>query len=191
MPDAHVTSIDSIESFRVALINYLAKVRPALDDAIDDVSRTRDWLQHDQRRHWENEVKRRRRAVEEAEQAVFSARISNFREVSTAENTAVLRARRALNDAEEKLRMVKKWLRDFDNRVEPLVKQLEQVQTMFGNTMPRSIAHLAGLVKTLDAYANVNTAGLAEPPTAPTAEATPATESAAAEAESPQGEATS
>lgn len=160
---AHVTSVDAIEAFRVALINYMSKARPALEDAIDDVARTRDWLQHEQLRHWEHELKRRRRAVEEAEQAVFSARIANLREVSTAETAAVMRARRALAEAEDKMRAVKKWLRDFDNRVDPLVKQLEQVQTMLGNTTPRAVAHLAALVKTLDAYTNVSTAGFAEP----------------------------
>ena len=174
MPDgAHVTSVDAIESFRVGLINYLSKARPALNDAIDDVSRTRDWLQHEQLRRWEGELKRRRRAVEEAEQAVFSARISSLREVSTAENAAVTRARRAMTEAEEKLRLVKKWLRDFDNHVDPLVKQLEQVQTMFGNAMPRAVAHLAALVKTLDAYTNVSTVSLAEAAPQAATEATP------------------
>ncbi len=170
---AHVTSVDAIESFRVGLINYLSKARPALDDAIDDVARTRDWLQHNQLRRWEGELKRRRRVVEEAEQAVFSARISSLREVSTAETAAVTRARRAMMEAEEKLHLVKKWLRVFGNHVDPLVKQLEQVQTMFGNTMPRGIAHLAALVKTLDAYANVSTASLAGPTPQATPEVSP------------------
>jgi predicted ATPase len=180
MPDAHVTSVDAIEAFRVALINYMSKARPAIDDAIDDVGRTRDWLQHDQLRFWEAELKRRRRAVEEAEQAVFSARIASLREVSTAENAAVVRARRAMAEAEEKLRAVKKWLRDFDNRVEPLVKQLEQVQTMLGNTTPRAVAHLATIVKALDAYANVSTSTVVAPP--------PSTEAAAPQPGTEAGE---
>jgi len=176
---AHVTSVDAIESFRIGMISYLSKARPALDDAIDDVSRTRDWLQHEQLRRWEGELKRRRRALEEAEQAVFSARIASLREVSSAENAAVVRARRSLAEAEDKLRLVKKWIRDFDNRVDPLAKQLEQVQTMFGNIIPRAIAHLGSLVKALDAYANVSTASLEQPSTTqiaePTSDVTPST----------------
>jgi hypothetical protein len=188
MPErAQVTSIDAIEAFRAGIVNYIGKSRPVLEDAIDDVLRTRDWLEQDQRAHWENQLKRRRRAVEEAEQAVFSARISNLREVSTAETQALIKARRALAEAEEKFRAVRKWIRDFDNRVGPMVKQLEQVRTMLGNTMPKAVTHLAALVKSLDAYANTSTGTVLETP----AVEVPAEAAAPAQtaAESPQPEA--
>lgn len=168
---ANVTSIDAIDSFRSGLINYVAKSRPLLEDAIDDVHRTRQWLQNDRRLFWEAQVRRRRKMLEEAEQAVFSARISNLREVSTAENAAVLKAKRALNEAEEKLRMIKRWTLEFDNRVDPLVKQLEQLRTALGNTMPKAAAHLAQIIKSLDAYANINPGSA--PPPAPAAAGEP------------------
>jgi chromosome segregation ATPase len=164
---ANVSSVDAVDSFRVSVINYLAKTRPLLEDVTDDVRRTRQWLEHDRRTYWENQIKRRRKALEEAEQAVFSARISDLRAVSSAENAAVARAKRAMNEAEEKLRAVKRWTREFDLRVEPLVKQLEQLGTTLSNTMPKAAVHLGQLVKTLDAYAATNTAAPPAPPTAP------------------------
>ena len=45
---AHVSSVDTIEAFRANLIAYLAKARPLLEDAADEVSRTRQWLAGDQ-----------------------------------------------------------------------------------------------------------------------------------------------
>src|SRR5437763_2534503 len=152
---AHVTSVDAIESFRAHLIAYLGKARPLLEDASDEVSRTRQWLESDRRVFWENQVRRRTKILQEAQQAVFSARLSNLRETTTAEQVAVQRAKRALNEAEEKLRVVKKWSLEFDHRADPLVKQLESLRTMLGNTMPKAAAHLAQIVKTLDAYAGV------------------------------------
>src|ERR1051325_7779255 len=119
---AHVTSSATIESFRSSLITYLSKARPILEDACDEVLRTREWLQNDRRLHWENQVRLRARKLEEAQQAVFSARLSDLREVSTAEQAAVQRAKRALAEAEEKLRLVKRWSLEFDHRVQPLVK---------------------------------------------------------------------
>src|SRR4051812_6471238 len=110
MPErAHVTSSEAIESFRASLIAYLAKARPILEDGADEVSRTRQWLQMDRRMHWEAQVRRRTKIHEQAQQAVFSARLSNLRDTTTAEQAAVLRAKRALNEAEEKLRVVKRW----------------------------------------------------------------------------------
>jgi hypothetical protein len=155
MPGAHVTSTDALESFRTNLIVYLGKTRPLLEDACDEVIRARQWLQQDRRLHWENQVRRRTRDLENANQALYSARLANLREVTTAEQNAVLRAKRALTEAEEKLRLVKRWTLEFDQRVGPLVKQLEQLRTMLSNDMPKAALHLAQVLKTLDAYANV------------------------------------
>jgi len=160
---AHVTSVEAIEAFRARLITYLGKVRPILDDASDEVARTRQWVQSDRRTFWENQVRRRAKILQEAEQAVFSARLSNLRETTTAEQVAVQRAKRALNEAEEKLRIVKRWSAEFENRADPLVKQLESLRTMMANTMPKAAAHLAQVVKTLDAYAGISMPGTVLP----------------------------
>ena len=74
-------------------------------------------------------MRRRTRELENANQALYSARLSNLREVTTAEQAAVLRAKRGLAEAEEKLRMIKRWTLEFDQRVGPLVKQLEQLRS--------------------------------------------------------------
>jgi len=155
MPGAHVTNTDAIASFRASVIVYLGKARPLLEDACDEVIRARQWLQQDRRMHWENQVRRRTRELENANQALYSSRLANLREVTTAEQAAVLRAKRALNEAEEKLRLVKRWTLEFDQRVGPLVKQLEQLRTMLSNDMPKAAIHLAQVLKTLEAYANV------------------------------------
>lgn len=180
MPGAHVTSTEAIESFRTHLINYLAKTRPVLEDACDEVVRTRVWLQQDRRIHWENQLRKRTRDLENANQALYSARISNLREVTTAEQNAVLRAKRSLTEAEEKLRKIKRWMIEFDHLAGPMVKQLEQLRTMLGNDMPKAALHLAQILKSLDAYANV--APTAAASTMPAGEAK-AEEGTAAESE--------
>jgi len=173
---ANVSSVDSIEAFRTHLIAFLGKTKPILEDASDEVSRTRQWLQTDRRMHWEGQIRRRAKILQEAEQAVFSARLSNLRETTSAELAAVQRAKRSLHEAEEKLRLIKKWNLEFDHRVDPLVKQLESLRTMLGNVMPKAVAHLAQIVKTLDAYAGIAAPGGA-PSAAPSSETTPPQES--------------
>jgi hypothetical protein len=170
---AHVTSVDAIELFRANLIAYLGKARPVLEDACDEVFRTRQWLQQDRRVHWENQLRRRRKILEEAEQTLFGARLGNLREPTSAEMAAVTRAKRALDEAEEKLRLVKRWTMEFDHRVQPLVKELEGLRTMMANDMPKAAAHLAQVIKTLDAYANVKPSGALDgaPTSAPATEA--------------------
>lgn len=164
MAEAHVTSVDAIEGFRTSLIAYLSKARPVLEDACDEMLRLREWIERDRRLHWEKELKRRRKVFEAAEQALFGARLGTFRDTTGGEQAAVMRARRAVNEAEEKLRAIKKWSLDFDNRVQPLVKELENLRTLFANDVPRAILTLSQIVKTLDAYAGVRNGAMDSPP---------------------------
>jgi len=156
MPDrAHVTSVDALESFRSSLIVYLSKARPTLEEVSADVQRTRGWLESEQRTYWENEFRRRSRALDEAQAALFSSRISKLRDVSAAEQMAVQRAKRALDEADAKLRAVKQWNRVFDNRVGPLVKQMEKLHSVLANDMVKAVAFLAQAIDTLHNYAGI------------------------------------
>ena len=156
MPDrAHVTSVDALESFRSSLIVYLSKARPTLEEVSADVQRTRGWLEGEQRTYWENEFRRRSRALEEAQAALFSSRLSKLREVSAAEQMAVRRAKRDLDEADAKLRVVKQWNRVFDNRVDPLVKQMEKLHTVLAHDMVQAVAFLKQAIDTLHSYAGV------------------------------------
>ena len=93
--------------------------------------------------------------MEEAQQALFSAKLSNLRDASGLEQMAVQRAKRALDEADTKLRVLKQWSRVFGNRVDPLVKQMEKLHTVLANDMVQAVAYLTQAIQTLDAYAEV------------------------------------
>src|SRR5437899_2491516 len=149
---AHVTSVEALEAFRSNLVVYVSKARPTLEEVSADVLRTRLWLQNEQRTHWEAHVRRRTKELEQAQAALFSARLSNLREESAAEQMTFHRAKRSLEEAEGKLRTLKQWNREFDNRVEPLIKQTEKLHTVLANDMTKAIAYLTEAIKTLAAY---------------------------------------
>jgi chromosome segregation ATPase len=151
---AVVTSVDAIEAFRSSLIVYLSKARPTLEEASADVLRMRSWLENDQRTRWEHEVRRRTKDLEQAQQALFSARLSNLSKATAVEQMAFHRARRALDEANEKLRTVKRWIREFDARVQPLAKQMEKLHTVLSHDMIQAASSLAQTLTTLSAYAD-------------------------------------
>jgi hypothetical protein len=162
---AHVTSVEAIEEFRASLIVYVSKARPTLEEVSDEALRVRLWLENDQRTRWEAEVRRRTRTLEQAQQALFSAGISNLRDASDGERMAVLRARRALEEAEGKLKVVKQWSREFQNRAEPLTRQLDKLHTLLSNDLLKAGAFLANVIKALDAYADVAPPDMSGTPT--------------------------
>jgi predicted nucleic acid-binding Zn-ribbon protein len=153
---AKVTSVDALENFRASLILFLSKAKPALEEVMHEVVRTRLWIEGEQRSHWERELKTRRRKLEQAQAELFSARISKIQEASAAQQMAVQHATRAIHAAEEKMRVLKKWNRELENRADPLVKQIEQLHGFLTNEMVRAMAFLAEAVKILQSYAEVS-----------------------------------
>jgi hypothetical protein len=152
---ARVTSVDAIEAFRSTLLVFLAKARPTLEEIISEVNKTRNWLQNDQVNYWEREMKGRRRKLEQAQAELFSASLSTIQTASAAQQMAVQRARRSIREAEEKLRILKKWGREIDNRTDPFVKEIEQLHGFISVDMTKAVAYLTEIIKSLEAYAEV------------------------------------
>jgi len=165
MPErAKVTSLEAIESFRAKLIIYREKAGRVLDEISDEVIRTRLWLENDRVAHWQNEIKRRTRELEMRRQELFSAQLAGLREASYVQQQAVVKAKKALRDAEERLQAVKQWTRQFDQRVEPLARHVDKLRHTLGNDMGLAVAWLAELLKTLAAYAELSHAPASSPP---------------------------
>jgi hypothetical protein len=152
---ANVSSVDALEEFRANLIVYVSKARPAIEEVSSEIQRTRSWIQNDQRVHWEAQLRKRHLVLEQAKQALSSARIAVFKKDATLEQMAVQRAQRAVEEAEGKLKIIKMWNRDFDAKVEPLARQLEKLHTFLSHDLVQAGAYLARAITTLQAYADL------------------------------------
>lgn len=165
---ARVTRLDALESFRASLIVFLAKARRSVDEVADEVKRTRHWLQHEQRLHWETQVKKRQKALDQAQQELLSARLSEFVDTPSMQQMAVRKARRVLEEAQEKLRLVKIWNRDFDTQADPLVRKLESLRYYLDHELPDAVSFLSQAQRTLETYAETPLPGTSAPaPPAP------------------------
>jgi small-conductance mechanosensitive channel len=79
-----------------------------------------------------------------------------LQETSAAQQLAVQRAQRTAEEAEDKLKLLRKWERELDNLSDPLIKQIEQLNGFLTTDMVRAVAYLTQIVGTLDAYAAVD-----------------------------------
>jgi chromosome segregation ATPase len=166
---AKITSTDALDRFRASLIVFVNKAQSALDQASDEVRRTRGWIQHDRRTYWESEARRRARALAQAEQELMSARMAKALDNLSAQQAVVNKARHALEEAAEKVRRIKLWTRDFDGMVEPLVKGLNSLRGYLDHDLPQAVALLTEIQKLMDSYAEVSmkSAAPASAPAAP------------------------
>lgn len=173
---AKVGSLEAVESFRSSLVVYMAQARSALEEISSEVVRTRLWLENDQRANWERELRRRGRTLEEAQAALFSAKISKFSDGVSLEQIAVHKAKRAMEEADAKMRVVKKWARDFEGIVQPQVKQMEKLHTFLSHDLLLAAAELQDIARTIAEYAQLSnpaSAGSGSPPASTPAHGAP------------------
>lgn len=164
---ARIASIDALEAFRSDLLRYIDKSRTALGDMTGEVRRMRSWLDTDRTNHWLREMKQRTKRLEQAEQELYSANLTNPQASNALQKMAVTRATRAVEEAEEKLRTIKKWRLQFDNRTGPLVRLLDPMHHQVTNSLPKAAHFLAEAVKSLQDYAQTGPR-TSPPPATPT-----------------------
>jgi hypothetical protein len=150
---AQVRSVEAIASFRAKLIVFMTKTRTDVEEVSDEVQRVRVWLESDRRAHWDQEFRKRTLALQELQQQFFSARISHLRSETAAQALAVERAKRAVRDADEKRADVRRWSREYENRVQPLAKQIDQLLTFLSTDLTKAVAYLATILGILESYA--------------------------------------
>jgi hypothetical protein len=159
---AKIASIDALEAFRSDLVRYLEKSRAALGDITGEVRRMRSWLDSDCTAHWAREMKQRVKKLKQAEQELYSANLTSPKASNAIQKIAVARARRSVEEAEEKIYILKKWRMHFDNRTGRLVRLLNPMQHQVTSALPKGVHHLGEAIKVLRDYAA--TAPRATPP---------------------------
>lgn len=174
---ARITSIEALEAFRADLLQYIRHAGSALEDMVGEVRRTRSWLDHDRVRYWATELKQRQKRLEQAEQELYSASLTNRDGAHAQLKLAVQRAERQVTDAEERIRVLKRWRLQFDQRAEPLVRQLDRMFAQLGHQLPKGVHSLGESIKALQDYAETHRPPAAGSGSLPSPAATPDSDS--------------
>ncbi len=149
---ANLHSIDALERFRSALIVFRSRTQNRLDEVSDTVHRTQIWLSHDQRIYWQNEIRKRREKLNQAEQELMSARLSSLRQNLSGQTSAVHKAKIQLQEAETKLRAVAEWDRNLEPRTSSQLHRVSALRSMLETELPKAIAYLTRMQNLLAEY---------------------------------------
>jgi len=153
--NANVTSLEALEAFRANLIVYLTRARRAVDEVTEEVHRTRIWVEQDRRLHWEKEGRRRKKILDQAEQELLSARMGQHEGILALRQAAVRKARAALQEAEDKLRAIKKISRDFEAATNPRLRALDGFRQALDFDIPKAIKALEETIRILASYSDL------------------------------------
>jgi hypothetical protein len=152
---ARITDTDALENLRSALILFQARAKRSVDEVIDEVRRTKRWLEQEKREYWENQIRIRSRKLDQAEQELFNAKLSAWRDSIAREKAIVVKMRALVTEAEEKLRAIKHWDRNYESVVEPMTKGLSSLREFLEQELPKGIWQITNSIKSLDAYSEV------------------------------------
>lgn len=160
---AQVRSVEALEALRAAFIQYQAKSRRAVDTALDEITRMRQWLEGEGRLHWEGQSRQWTRRLEQARAELLTVRLSALTERSSRHEEAVRKAERGLAHAQDKLKTLRRWARDFETAAGPHVRRLDSVRDHLMHELPKAAAWLHQAQVTLEGYTESRSAAPSGP----------------------------
>ena len=152
---ADVRSIEALKEFRATLALYAEEAQGALGAVKMEARRTVQWLQHDRKTYWHEQIKRRREQVASARSEVARRKLAKTPEHTPAfsEQKELLRvAEAALREAETKVALIKKWEPALQQAVLELHASIRRIGDLSGTDIPRASHLLGRLVDALEAY---------------------------------------
>jgi hypothetical protein len=163
---ARVGSIDALKALHAALARFGPDAQEALGAAEIEIHRVFDYL-HEQLKHWQRQVEKRREEVNRARVDLTHARSVRQGERSgyAEQEIALRKAQALLREAEEKVVVVKRWLLHLPQAVSEYEGPARRLAGLLDADHKRGIALLENKIATLEAYAEVH---VAEPPPPPT-----------------------
>jgi hypothetical protein len=152
---ADVRSIEALKEFRAVLALYAEDAQGALGAVKMEARRTVQWLHHDRKLHWSEQIKRRREQVSSARAEVARRKLAKTPEYTPAfsEQKELLRkAEAGLREAEAKVALIKKWEPALQQAVLELYAGIRRIGDLAGTDIPRASMLLERLVDALEAY---------------------------------------
>ena len=152
---ARIESTEVIKGFRAQIVEFNETCRQAVTGIGSDSQRTRQWLQHDQHRHWTMELKKADELVRQARSAYILARFGadHLRKPSYIEEQKILRkAERRKEEAENKIRVIKKWESSLEQQTQKMMGPITQFSFTLELEVPRALAKLDLMVEKLEEY---------------------------------------
>ncbi len=154
---ARVDQIDSVRDFRTALCRFGEEVKEALCGAEMEIRRTLDWLE-ERLTHWRAEIRRREREVAQAKIELAQRKLMRIGGRSPdciEQEKALRRARRRLEEAEDKVNKVRHWTPIVEHTVTEYQGPSRQLAVLIEHDLPLALAILDRKSEALEDYLRI------------------------------------
>ncbi len=152
---AHIDNLEVLQRVRAALIKFWETAADALSAADMESGQGLRWITEDLPGQWQAELRRRELKVTEAQAELDRARMAIVRgdpPACTEQKVAVQKARRRREEAEDKLKLTKRWALRLEDEVRDYRLPTQQLADFLAGEMPRAVAELERMLTALEAY---------------------------------------
>jgi hypothetical protein len=160
---ARIDSIDQLRVFRGHLVKFAERVMVSLADAEGEMQRVLVWLETEANTYWSGQIRKRHEAVEKCKDAVRQKKLFKSPTGSTQsaveEEKALRIAQKRLEEAEEKLKNVKRYTPRLQKEVSIYKGGVQRLSTSVSSDIPTAVARLDRMTATLEAYAAMQMSG--------------------------------
>jgi chromosome segregation ATPase len=153
---AKVTSTEAVERLASALDAFKEEAVAALDSLELEVRRVLEWICHDRKDFWDQEVRRGWNRVAEAraelERRMTYHRVGEHQPACRDEKLALEKAKRQLHTAEQKIEVVRRWRKAVEQELTEYQGAVNQLSSWLQSDHPRAMADLKRMTAALGSY---------------------------------------
>jgi len=168
---AKVASIDVLPLLAAALQKFRSEGQSALDDLETELRRALDWIHHERKDYWAQELRRAGEALIQArlklQQAMVVRRVADREPSCIDEKRLVERARRRVATAERKIEAVRRWTATIDRAADDFRRARTQFATWLDIDVSRAAAALDQMSESLVTYISLEAPSEQLPSAAP------------------------
>jgi hypothetical protein len=158
MARAEVRSIDALNQFRLALVEYEDQMLDSLTMLKLELHKATVWIDHEQPTYWSSESRRSSEklvvAHNDLERCEMAIRIED-RKSCMVEKKALERAKLRLRLCDQKINTVKKWKVVLHQESSLMTGRLAKLRDVIERELPRAMATMERLVSSLEQYAAI------------------------------------
>ncbi len=164
---ARVRSIDALQVYGAALRSFGDEATTALAELEMQVYRAVQWIRHDQKEYWNEQIRRAEAEVAEARinlerRRMF--RVGDRRPSCDEEKAALEAAKRKLRIAQQKREAVRRWGQQLERELADYRGGIAPLSAWLGTDLPKGLALLTRLGRALESYVHAESAAEAGSP---------------------------
>lgn len=160
---ARIDSVDSLRMFRGVLVKFAEVAQVSLADAEGEMQRVLMWLETEASTYWSGQIRKRHEAVEKCKDMVRQKKLFKSPTGSTQsaveEEKALRMAQKRLEEAEEKLKNVKRYTPRLQKEISIYKGGVQRLSTTVSADIPVAISRLDKMCAALEAYAALSSTG--------------------------------